>query len=94
MIYTELTKKALRLAYEAHTGQEDKAGIPYICHPLHLAEQMNDEISTCVALLHDVVEDTDWTLEAGRQPTLGKGEPVVQMSNTWPQQHNSIIERR
>lgn len=64
MIYTELTKKALRLAYEAHTGQEDKAGIPYICHPLHLAEQMNDEISTCVALLHDVVEDTDWTFEA------------------------------
>ena len=36
---------------------------PYIFHPIHLAETMDDEISTCVALLHDTVEDTDVTLE-------------------------------
>ncbi|MDR0302833.1 MAG: hypothetical protein LBI04_11060 [Treponema sp.] len=58
MIYTELTKKALQIAYDAHNGQIDKAGLPYIFHPFHLAEQMNDEISVCVALLHDIVEDT------------------------------------
>ncbi|MBQ2855276.1 MAG: bifunctional (p)ppGpp synthetase/guanosine-3',5'-bis(diphosphate) 3'-pyrophosphohydrolase [Oscillospiraceae bacterium] len=63
MIYTELTAKAMRLAYAAHHGQVDKAGIPYIFHPLHLAEQMEDEISCCAALLHDTVEDTDVTLE-------------------------------
>ena len=63
MIYTVLTNKALRIAYEAHQGQVDKAGLPYIFHPFHLAEQMTDEISTCVALLHDVAEDTDVSLD-------------------------------
>lgn len=63
MLYTELTKKAMKIAYDAHQGQLDKGGIPYVFHPWHLAEQMDDEISTIAALLHDVVEDTDWTLE-------------------------------
>lgn len=63
MIYTPLTNRAMKLAYAAHEGQMDKCGQPYIFHPYHLAEQMDDEISTCVALLHDVVEDTDVTLE-------------------------------
>ena len=62
MIYTKLTKKAMNIAYKAHHGQKDKGGFPYINHPLHLAEQMDDEYSTCVALLHDVVEDSDITL--------------------------------
>ena len=57
MIYTEWTKKAMKLAYKAHHGQVDKGGMPYVFHPFHLAEQMDDEISTVAALLHDVVED-------------------------------------
>lgn len=61
MIYTPLTARAMRIAYAAHHGQVDKSGIPYIFHPMHLAEQMEDEISCCVALLHDTVEDTDIT---------------------------------
>lgn len=63
MIYTELTNKAMKIAYAAHHGQVDKAGLPYIFHPIHLAEQMEDEVSCCAALLHDVVEDTDVTME-------------------------------
>ena len=63
MVYSELTNRALRLAYAAHHGQTDKCGVPYIFHPCHLAEQMEDEVSCCVALLHDVVEDTLVTLE-------------------------------
>ena len=63
MIYTELTIKAMNLAYQAHHGQYDKGGVPYIFHPIHLAEGMDDEYSTCVALLHDTVEDTAVTLE-------------------------------
>ena len=63
MIYTPLTGKAMKLAYKAHHGQFDYNGIPYIFHPIHLAEQMDDEISCCAALLHDVVEDTDITME-------------------------------
>ena len=62
MIYTAMTKKAMKLAYEAHQGQIDKNGIPYIFHPIHLAEQMADENTTVCALLHDVVEDTPYTL--------------------------------
>ena len=63
MIYTPLTRKALNLCFEAHKEQKDKSGQPYVFHPFHLAEQMTDEDTTIVALLHDVVEDTDWTLE-------------------------------
>ena len=63
MIYTPLTNSAMKLAYRAHHGQVDYNGIPYIFHPIHLAETMDDEFSCCVALLHDVVEDTDVTLD-------------------------------
>ena len=63
MIYTEQTVKAMRLCYEAHHGQTDKAGVPYVFHPFHLAEQMTDEDSAVAALLHDVAEDTEYTLE-------------------------------
>ena len=61
MIYTEMTKKALKLCFEAHKEQTDKSGMPYVFHPFHLAEQMDDESSTIVALLHDVVEDTNYS---------------------------------
>ena len=58
MIYTPLTNKAMKIAYEAHHGQVDQGGQPYIFHPFHLAEQMKDEYTVCIALLHDVMEDT------------------------------------
>ena len=61
MIYTDLTKKAMRIAYDAHFGQRDRGKVPYICHPLHIAEQMPDEKKTAIALLHDVLEDTSLT---------------------------------
>ena len=62
MIYTEMTIKAMKIAYEAHLGQLDYNDVPYIFHPYHLAEQMDDEVCCTVALLHDVVEDTPITL--------------------------------
>ena len=63
MLYTPLTQKAMKIAFEAHKNQTDKNGIPYIYHPVHLAEQMDSETTICVALLHDVVEDTSMTFE-------------------------------
>lgn len=63
MIYTPITKKALKLCFEAHKEQVDKSGMPYVFHPFHLAEQMKTEETTVVALLHDLVEDTDYTIE-------------------------------
>ncbi len=66
MIYTELTKKAMRIAFDVHKEQTDKTGLPYIYHPIHLAEQMDNETTVCVALLHDVVEDSDVTIDVLR----------------------------
>lgn len=63
MIYTPMTKKALAVCFEAHKSQVDKSGLPYVFHPFHLAEQMKDELTTIVALLHDVIEDTSITVE-------------------------------
>jgi (p)ppGpp synthase/HD superfamily hydrolase len=62
MIYTEMTKKAMKIAYKAHEGQTDKSGVPYIFHSYHVAEQMDTEDGVITALLHDVVEDTPLTL--------------------------------
>ena len=71
MIYTDLTKKALKLCFEAHKEQVDKSGMPYVFHPVHLAEQMTDETTTVVALLHDVVEDTEITFKDLREQGFG-----------------------
>lgn len=59
MIYTKLTAKAMKLAYEYHDGQLDKAGLPYIFHVYAVADKCTSEYSTCVGLLHDILEDTN-----------------------------------
>ena len=76
MLYTPLTKKAMKLCFEAHAGQIDKCGIPYVNHPLHLAEQMRYEDEICVALLHDVMEDCGKTPDDLR--AIGISERAVQ----------------
>ena len=63
MIYTKLTKKAMQICFEKHKNQMDKSGVPYVFHPFHVAESMTSEDATIVALLHDVVEDTDTSFE-------------------------------
>ena len=75
MLYTKLTKKAMRFACQAHEGQVDRGGLPYILHPIHLAEQMPDEYSTAAALLHDVLEDAAVTEEQLRAE--GFPEPIL-----------------
>lgn len=76
MIYTEQTKKAMTLCFRAHRDQLDKSGMPYVFHPFHLAEQMQTEQTTIVALLHDVAEDTPITLAQIAQ--MGFGEAVME----------------
>ena len=63
MIYTHLTRLAMKIAYDAHKDQTDLSGVPYVFHPYHLAEQMDDEKSTIIALLHDVVEDSRYSFD-------------------------------
>ena len=75
MIYTKLTKQALKLCFDAHKDQVDKTGIPYVFHPFHLAEQMETEETTVVALLHDLVEDTPTTFED--LESMGFGEAIL-----------------
>ena len=75
MIYTNLTKKALWLCFAAHKEQVDKSGLPYVFHPFHLAEQMTEELTTVTALLHDVIEDTHYTLSDLRE--MGFPEEVL-----------------
>ncbi|MBC3804041.1 HD domain-containing protein [Acetobacterium fimetarium] len=55
-----LAELALEIAEKAHAGQIDKAGRPYIEHPKQVALAFEDEKKVAVALLHDVIEDTDF----------------------------------
>lgn len=57
-------ERAIQIATEAHKGQLDKAGKDYICHPLRVMEMGKTEEEKIVGVLHDVVEDGDWTFEA------------------------------
>jgi len=76
-VYSDLTRTALRIAYDAHHGQTDKTGLPYIYHPLHLAEHIGeDEKLIAAALLHDVVEDTELTF--GQLAAQGVTEEVIE----------------
>lgn len=75
MLYSEKIKKALIIAYKAHDGQLDKGGYPYIFHPYHLAEQMNDENEIITAILHDVCEDTKITFNELEKE--GFGEEII-----------------
>jgi (p)ppGpp synthase/HD superfamily hydrolase len=68
-------EKAIALAVDAHAGQVDKAGRPYILHPLRLMLQMETEAEMITAVLHDVVEDTAVTLDELR--ALGFPETVL-----------------
>lgn len=87
--------KALAVAAEAHAGQTDKAGKPYILHPLRLMWQMETETEMMVALLHDVVEDSDWTLErltaAGFSPEVVTA--VAALSRQPNESYEAFIER-
>ncbi|HEY9285643.1 MAG TPA: HD domain-containing protein [Pyrinomonadaceae bacterium] len=67
---------AISIAAEAHRGQRDKAGAVYLLHPLRLMLRMDSEAAMMAAVLHDVVEDSDWTLERLRR--RGFAEEVVE----------------
>lgn len=58
-----MINKALKLAVQAHEGQVDKRGKPYIFHPIRTALSLDNPNEKIIALLHDVVEDTSVTLE-------------------------------
>ena len=73
---SELIGRAMQVAWDAHLGQKDKGGHPYIQHPLSVAGRMETENEIITALLHDVAEDTDCTLEDLRE--MGFPEEVLE----------------
>ncbi len=56
-------EKAIEIAVMAHKGQKDKSGAEYILHPLRVMERGKSEIEKICGVLHDVVEDSEWTFE-------------------------------
>ena len=68
--------RAIAIAAQAHQEQKDKAGAPYILHPIRMMLRMHSEVEMMAAILHDVVEDTDWTLD--RLCAEGFSEEVLQ----------------
>lgn len=58
-----LLERAMAIAEKQHAGQVDKAGRPYMEHPLRVMKAMSNDAERIVAILHDVIEDTDLTLD-------------------------------
>lgn len=71
MLFTPMTRKAMTMAYEAHHGQKDRSGVPYVFHPARVAGRFTNEAEACVAWLHDVAEDTTVTIEDIRLAGFG-----------------------
>ena len=89
-------ERAINLATHAHAGQTDKAGMPYILHPLAVAAAVqNDPCARIVAVLHDVLEDTDTTAEdllgAGISPLVVDG--VIAITKVRGEAYSVYIDR-
>ena len=95
MIYTKNVNKAIKFMFEKHKNQFDKQGIPYVFHPWHVAESMETEDETIVALLHDVLEDTDATIKDLTDLGLSNDiiEAVVTMTHKDDEDYFDYIER-
>jgi (p)ppGpp synthase/HD superfamily hydrolase len=59
----EMVGKAIKVSVDAHDGQIDKSGMPYILHPLRVMNEFKDPYLKTIAVLHDVIEDTKITLD-------------------------------
>ena len=83
-------ERAIAIAVEAHQGQKDKAGEPYILHPLRLMLQMQSETDKIVAVLHDVVEDSGRSLDDLR--TEGFSAEVLEAVSTLTKKNDVSYE--
>jgi (p)ppGpp synthase/HD superfamily hydrolase len=90
-----LIETALQIALTTHAGQQDKAGRPYILHPLQVMAAMQTDEERAVALLHDVIEDGDWDraglIETGIPTPVA--EAVETLSRRDGEDYPAFIER-
>ena len=92
---TSLVGKAARIAAQAHEAQVDKAGEAYVLHPMRMALRCRTDAERVVALLHDVVEDSPWTLSQlaaeGFPPEIIAG--VDGMTHRDGESYEAFVER-
>lgn len=85
-----MLEKAILLATNAHQGQRDKAGQPYILHPLRVMFSTKSETERICAVLHDVIEDTDLTLDDLRNE--GFSEEVLSVLDALTKRENESYD--
>ena len=73
-------ERAIQIAVEAHAGAKDRGGKAYILHPIGVMMRCETDEEKIVAILHDVVEDTDWTFDALREE--GFSETIIEALET------------
>jgi len=73
-------ERAIQIAVEAHAGAKDRGGKAYILHPISVMMRCETDEEKIVAILHDVIEDTDWTFEALREE--GFTETIIEALKT------------
>ena len=81
-------EKAISLALRVHAGQTDRYGHPYILHPLHVMLQMDTEQEMTAAVLHDVIEDSELTLDDLQEE--GFSEPVLEAVRLMTHEKESV----
>ena len=69
-------ERAIQIAVQAHAGAKDRGGKAYILHPINVMMRVETEEEKIVAVLHDVVEDTDWTFDELRKE--GFSETIIE----------------
>ena len=85
-----MLNKAIEIANRAHTGLPDKAGAPYILHPLRVMLARDNELERICAVLHDVVEDTGITLDDLRNE--GFSEEVISILDCLTKRKNESYD--
>ena len=90
-----LLEEALGIALEAHRGQRDKYDAPYVLHPLRIMTRFRDPLLQQIAVLHDVVEDSPWTLEQLREKGFEPQvvEAVDALTRREDESYESLINR-
>ena len=90
-----LLERAIEIAVSAHRGQRDRAGAPYILHPLRLMHAVREPEEKMVAILHDVVEDSDWTLARLRKEGFPRAviEAVDHLTRREGEDYDAFVTR-
>lgn len=90
-----MISKALKIAYTAHQNQIDKGGIPYVQHPIRVALSCMTDDEKIVALLHDVIEDTNVTVEELRQAGFSTTiiNAIIALTRTDGEDYMQFIKR-